>query len=173
MATVPVPRTWTVGELLTASKMNTDVRNGLNFLLSGKPLAVLQRSSVQNFTNNTPANVTWNSELIDRDGGHDNVTNADRYTAQTAGWYMVTAFLQWVNWAGGTRQVSMTRSGASMYTEARGASPGSYASCNLLAVPIFLSLADYVQVTALQDSGSTINIQPGSSQLTLEWISTA
>ncbi|MEV3980809.1 hypothetical protein [Nonomuraea sp. NPDC049758] len=170
---MPVPRTWTVGELLTASKMNADVRNGLNFLLSGKPLAILTRSSIQNFNHNTPAPVTWNSEVIDRDGGHDNVTNPTRYTAQTAGWYNVTAMLNWVNFAGGSRYLGLNRSGAAVYTEARGASPASYPSVNLLAVPIFLSLGDYVTAEGMQDSGSTINIQPGFSQLTLEWVSTA
>lgn len=172
MATVPVPRTWTVGELLTASKMNTDLRNGLNFLLSGKPLAVLQRTATQSFTNNTPAFVTWNTELIDRDGGHDNATNAQRYTAQTAGWYMITAAVDWVNFSGGSRQISMSRSGAAQYSEARGASPSSYSSNNLLAVPLFLSVADYVEISAIQDSGSTITVNP-SSRLTVEWISTA
>jgi hypothetical protein len=173
MATVPVPRTWTVGELLTASKMNTDVRNGLNFLLA-KPMAILQRSTAQNFTHNTPALVTWNSEIIDRDGGHDNSTNPSRYVAQTAGWYNVTAFLDWVNFSGGVRYLAMTRSGASLWTEVRSAtSSASYPSYNLLVAPVFLSLGQYIEVTALQDSGSTINIQPATSQLTLEWISIA
>lgn len=96
MATVPTPRTWTVGELLTAAKLNADLRDGLNLLL-GPPLAVLRRSGDVTITFATQTPYNWNVEQIDRDNGHDNTTNPSRYVVQTAGWYRLSTVIDWYN----------------------------------------------------------------------------
>lgn len=90
MATLPSPRTWTVGELLNASKLNVDLRDGLNFLLA-PPLAIMRQTSNQSVGATTT--LVYGAHDIDRDGGHSTVSNTDRYTAKTAGWYQVTGLI--------------------------------------------------------------------------------
>ena len=84
MATIPNPRTWGATEAVTAAKLNTDVRDGYNFLLA-TPRAVMRKTANQSIPNATLTAVTWDLEDVDTDGGHSNVTNNSRYTAQTAG----------------------------------------------------------------------------------------
>lgn len=173
MATVPSPRTWTVGELLTASKMNTDLRNGLNFLLSGKPVASLTKTANQSIPNNTFTNITWNTELIDRDAGHDNSTNNSRYTAQTAGWYRVIAHLSWnANFTAKIRQTAVLRSAAQLFflSAGFGDADGNFASSTSAGL-IFLSVSDYLEVQGMQASGGALDVVPTHSRFELEWSS--
>lgn len=94
MATVPNPRTWTVGEQVTATKLNADIRDSFIFF-KAPPLAVLRKTSNQSIPSNSPTAITWESELIDRDGGHSTVTNTSRYTSQTSGYYHLRACVLW------------------------------------------------------------------------------
>ncbi|MEV4173974.1 hypothetical protein [Nonomuraea sp. NPDC049709] len=173
MATVPVPRTWTVGELLTAAKLNADLRNGLNFLLSGKPLASLAKTTNQSVPNSTFTVVTWNSEIIDRDGGHDNATNNSRYTSQTAGWYRVVAHLVWnANFTAKIRQTNFVRSAAQAYflTSGFGDADGNNGSSTAVGL-IFLSVGDYLEVHGNQASGAALDITAPNTHFDLEWTS--
>lgn len=176
MATLPNPRTWTVGELLTAAKLNTDLRDGLNFLLS-PPLAVLRLSADITISNNSVTGVSWNSEAIDRDGGHDNVTNPTRYTAQTAGWYDVGIAIAWFTNTTGQRQIII---GGNVSAGLAGnVAPGS-ASGTLTYMSAarthFLNVGDYVYAEVWQNSGGSLNIwsNPGAlTQLSAKWVSKA
>lgn len=94
MATIPNPRTWGTSEQVTAAKLNADIRDSFNFY-KAPPLARLRKSGDQFINNNTATAVTWDFEMFDRDSGHSNITNNSRYTAQTAGWYHLSANLQY------------------------------------------------------------------------------
>lgn len=161
MATVPVPRTWTVGELLTAAKMNTDVRDGLNFLLA-PPLAALTKNANQAYTSGSFTGITWPTENVDRDGGHSTSTNTNRYTAQTAGYYTMHVFANWtLESASGYRRVLFRTNGTTFgHQDSR---PG-LATVNMshLSGIAFLSVGDYVEVMADQNSGTTISVANGS-----------
>ncbi|MEV0616206.1 hypothetical protein AB0I81_23025 [Nonomuraea sp. NPDC050404] len=170
MATVPNPRTWTVGELLTASKLNTDLRDGLNFLLS-PPLASLIKGNSQSIPNNSTQTVTWVSEEIDRDGGHDNVTNNSRYTAQSAGWYKFTLTQTWNFGTTGIRQSIIRKNNTTnlivhLYVPIGG---GGGASGALSGIA-FLAVSDYLEVRAFQDSGSALDLQ-STDRWSLLWVS--
>lgn len=99
MATVPNPRTWGTSEQVTAAKLNADIRDSFNFF-KAPPLARLRKSGDQFINNNTATAVIWDFEMFDRDNGHSNLTNNSRYTAQTAGWYHLSANLQYENRVG-------------------------------------------------------------------------
>lgn len=176
MATLPAPRTWTVGELLSAVKMNTDVRDGLNFLLS-PPLAVLRLTADVSIANNSLTNVSWNSEAIDRDGGHDNATNPIRYTAQTAGWYEISGNANFGNSSTGIRVMFLHDQGGTNIS-------GNVASGNSAGMPSdlstskthFLNVGDFFTMTVYQNSGGALNLwatPAPQSQMAARWVSKA
>lgn len=92
MATLPNPRTWAASELVTAAKLNTDIRDAFNFF-KGPPFAELRKSSPTTITAFTA--VPWDVEVKDSDNGHNNVTNNTRYTALTAGYYHFLVKIMW------------------------------------------------------------------------------
>jgi hypothetical protein len=55
------PKTWTVRELVTASMMNTHVRDNLNFLLSGRAKQTIKRDNGATYT-------TTSTSFVDIDG---------------------------------------------------------------------------------------------------------
>lgn len=175
MATVPAPRTWTVGELLTAAKLNTDLRDGLNVLLS-PPMAVLRKSVAQAVANATLVFITWDVEDLDRDGGHSNVTNNTRYTSQTAGWYYLNGVVRWSTGAGDSREYlyRKTLSGGGTETYSMQSEPNVGALVRG-SMHLFLSVNDYVEVGVAQNSGASINTSghtDGNTRFEVRWAST-
>jgi hypothetical protein len=179
VATVPSPRTWAVGELLTAAKLNTDLRDGLNLLLA-PPMAVLRRSATQSIaTGGSGTAVDWTVEDLDRDNGHSLVTNISRYTAQTAGWYDLTVGIAWSG--GDTSQSNrlawFRKNGAAgqLYSDFRGASLSNGMAAHSLKGCFFLAVNDYVEVFVQQFGGGTLTMFVTSTDggpLVVKWIST-
>ncbi|MCW2767782.1 MAG: hypothetical protein JWO11_3741 [Nocardioides sp.] len=163
MATVPSPRTWAVGELLTAAKLNTDLRDGLNFLLA-PPFALLQKTgNLPSTTSGTWTIVPWDSEQSDVDGGHDNVTNNSRYTIKTAGWWQFYATVAFFSNTTGHRGIRFRKNGTGNPL------PGEIVLDSTdstgQGTPVSLSVAqlavnDYVEVEVLQDSATTLGVSP-------------
>lgn len=176
MATVPNPRTWTVAELLTAAKMNTDVRDGLNFLLS-PPLAILRKTTSQGVSNGTHTAITFDAEDFDRDGGHSNVTNPSRYTCQTAGYYDLSGNITFAANGTGWRDIMFQKNGSSSTRQSRNGCPaipgGTAESALNLAGTMFLSVSDYVEIVAYQTSGGTLNAVASNqdSRFEVRWAS--
>lgn len=171
MAILPAPRTWTIGELLTAAKLNLDLRDGLNFLLA-PPRVALQKSINQTISNNLFTIVLWDVELVDSDSGHSLVSNTGRYTAQTAGWFDFVAMGYWSSDSSvGTRVVALNRNGSSTGWQAN----VGLTTTNSCLVPmsgfIFLNVGDYIEFLVFHDSGSNRLIQGGStgSQFCVIW----
>jgi hypothetical protein len=157
MATVPSPRTWTVAELLTAAKLNTDVRDSINFFLNS-PRALMQRSGTQSITTGTWTTVTWDSEQYDNDGGHSDSTNNSRYTAQTAGWFELSALIIPNN--GGTydRGVRFRKNGTGNPFGELVLESMNDNSIVFSQAWVLLSVSDYVEVQVFQNLGSTIGL---------------
>ncbi|MGW0805942.1 hypothetical protein [Nonomuraea sp. NPDC002799] len=176
MATVPVPRTWTVAELLTAAKMNTDVRDGLNFLLS-PPLAILRKNASQAATNSAHTIVTWEVEDIDRDGGHSTVTNTSRYTSQTAGYYQLSGEITFAANGSGWRDIMFQKNGTTSTRQSRNGTPaipsGTADSALNLTGTMFLGVGDYAEILAYQTSGGALNMNVSNQDCRFEarWVS--
>lgn len=92
MADVPTPRSWTVGEVVTALKLN-GIRDALRFLLSGTPLLVLRQTAVQTIYFSQWSKLAFQTEGADTDGMFDAGIDATQVSVQTPGWYRVTAVL--------------------------------------------------------------------------------
>lgn len=167
MATLPSPRTWTVGELLTAAKLNTDLRDGLNFLL-GPPRAWLEKvSSGQTIANLIQTSVLFDAEMLDSDNGHSTVTNTSRYTAQTAGWFEATVNVTWDSGAPavGNRSHWTAKNGSASSTGFQlmvAPTPAGIEVISSFPSMVFLSVGDYVEVRVFQSSGGNMVLAGGS-----------
>lgn len=165
---IPSPRTWTVGEVLTAAKLNVDVRDGLNFLLS-PPWAVMRKSAAQSIANSTIVLVTWDVEDIDRDNGHNNAVNNTRYTSQTAGWYFINGAVRWSSTAGDLRTFDFRKTFSGGGTEQYSIQSGTALGALMRGtIHLFLAVGDYVEIFVTQASGGAVNTS-GSSALEQRW----
>lgn len=176
MATLPNPRTWTVAELLTAAKMNLDVRDGLNFLLS-PPLAILRKTASQAIPNGTHTAITFDTEDLDRDGGHSTVTNTSRYTSATAGYYQISGNVTFAANGTGWRDIMFQKNNSSTTRQSRNGTPaipsGTADSALNLSGTLFLAVSDYVEIMAYQTSGGSLNAIASNQDCRMEarWIS--
>lgn len=84
------PRTWAVGETLTAANLNTYLRDNTSFLGSGPIVSVSAGAATTMTTAGTWYPVAFNTETVDTDNMHSTVSNTSRLTATTAGYYLVT-----------------------------------------------------------------------------------
>lgn len=165
MATLPSPRTWTSSEQVTAAKLNADIRDSFNFYKQ-PPLARLRKSASQSVPNSTSTVVTWDTEVIDRDAGHSNVTNNSRYTAQTAGWYHLRATLMWANngWHPSWQDLFFRKNGSAMQNRSvRVAHETFFDAPHTAEGYMRLLVGDYVEVlTIILGSSGAVDIKPNS-----------
>lgn len=147
------PRTWSVGEVVTAALMNQEVRDGQSLAY-----AILTRSSNQSIADTTVTAVQWNSESSDSDNGHDTVTNNSRYTFPYAGLFLVAVTVPWVNNATGIREVNFRINGSTSHAGDRN-SPGANVTHVMPAFMLVVAAAaDYVETIVWQTSTVALNI---------------
>jgi len=172
MATVPNPRTWIVGEAVTAAKANTEWRDALNFLLS-PPLFELTHSSSISPATSTNASMPFDTETIDRDSGHSTVTNNSRYTSQTAGYYLITGHVGFVSNGTGKREMTIQVNGTGDYYPS--SIPGLSAGFTGMTSSgrVYLAVSDYVELNVWQNSGVSLatNTTKGGPRFGGHWIS--
>lgn len=102
----------------------------------------------------------FNSEIFDRGGLHDTVTNNSRLTAPVAGRYLIIAHVQWNNESEvGMRQLGIKLNGAAdgLAYDRRNATDVGYPNQGLSTM-YDLAINDYVELEAKQDSGGNVNI---------------
>lgn len=157
MATIPTAYTWTVGELMTASKLNSYLRDAVSFLLN-KPYALLGRTTSQSITNSTTTDVGWDLELADSDGAHSTVTNNSRYIAQTAGVFSLDCSTPWAGNATGARELNFQVNALTTYAGSRGVPTANVSFVLAAGRRVPLSVGDYVTVRVWQSSGAGLNI---------------
>lgn len=167
MATIPGTTTATVGQVLTASFWNTEVRDMADFLLN-RPMGAVNRSSNQSISDATDTAVQWNAEDFDlpsAEAAHDNSSNPSRYTVKTAGKFFVAASVQFAANATGGRDLWFSVNGANAYYKARLHTASASANSFVLAsglLPVSLVVNDYIEVFVRQSSGGALNVSSGS-----------
>jgi hypothetical protein len=171
MATIPTAYTWTVGELVTASKMNSFLRDAVSFLLA-RPSARLTHSTTQSIPDSVNTAVTFNTEGSDTDNGHSTVTNASRYTVQTAGTWSIDTCSPWVANATGKRELFIRSNGASDFASSAIVASASVRHALQVSDKIALSVGDYVEAVVWQSSGVALNLDNtfhGGQRMALIW----
>lgn len=147
------PRTWTTGELVTASIMNLDHRDNLNFLFNGASARV-NRSANKSIPSGTLTAIDFDQERFDTDTIHDNITNNTRLTAKTAGKYVIVGNVNWaVNASGNYRQTMILLDGASVIAVHSHDPNGVHASETSISTIWWMLVNQYVELLVQQDSG--------------------
>jgi hypothetical protein len=172
---VPVQRTWTVGDIVTAAEMNANVRDAVNFL-ANMPMAVLYQNTGQAVAGGTtPVILSWDTEIIDSYGGHSNTVNNARYTAQVAGYHAVFGTAYFPNNSTGYRRLDIYVNGASytpQWQDELIANSGGGTAAQVLGI-VYLGVGDYVQLMATQTSGGSQTLPGGgSASMSLWWMHT-
>lgn len=172
MATVPTAYTWTVGELVTASKVNQYLRDAVSFLLS-PPHATMTHSVGQTTTTGADTALSFDTEESDSDNGHSTVTNNSRYTAQTAGYWQAIGVAPWTSSANGGRETFVRVNGATAYSSQVIAASLAIQHCVSITDKVFLNVADYVEICVRQTSGANLNVDKafrGGQRFHMTWM---
>lgn len=159
MATVPTMYTWADGDIATAARMNENFRDPAQFLADTRPHAFArQLVSKTNMTSGAYTLVTWDFEDVDTDAGMD--LTGEYYNVNTAGWYLVSACINYAANTTGQRGIKITRAvgaggevditGCGM-TKATNVTTGVY-----IQVMDLFAVNDRIRVRGWQDSGVTI-----------------
>jgi len=160
---VPSQGTVAVGDKITASLWNDDVRDAVNFLIS-PPRCKLYRTANQSITTGTWTAIAWTAETFDTDTMHDNTTNNQRITFTTAGTYQVTFRAMWASSAAGARSLAIEKngtttqgSGTDVVTSFATAPIGSTHNGINVTVMAEFAANDYIMAFVNQTSGGALN----------------
>jgi hypothetical protein len=156
------PRTWTTGELATAAMLNQDVRDNVAFL-ANPPACRVYHNATQTVATSTRTALAFNTERYDTAAMHDTATNNSRITFPVAGLYLITGHVEWALNADpdGLRQLEIRANGSDSQILAIQGSVFNPASTTLeqsISTVHKFAAAEYVQLTAFQNSGSTFTI---------------
>lgn len=174
MATIPTVPTITTGSTPSIATLN-QLAACVTFVSVLPAFATLSGSQT---LPSTPATaLTWTT-ITDRDGGHSNSVNPTRYTAQTPGYYDMSASVTFASNASAPRlayfQVTTgpNNPGGSGNATLFGGSMTQPAGSLATRVTIgqlspYLYLGDYVEVYAYQNSGSGLSTATCYWQLAL------
>jgi hypothetical protein len=177
---VPVPRTRVAAAFETATLNNQDPRDVENFLLA-PPRAYAYRSAAVTFNNGIEVLATLDAELYDpySPAAHDNSTNNSRLIAAETGIYFIKAKLRYGGNSTGTRTLFIRKNAAgspSGGTEVTRINvPAASASVTTTvddALEHPLNAGEYIELFGVQDSGSNLVMNVGSSNLFLlfRWV---
>jgi len=120
--------------------------------------AKITKSAVQSIANSTWTSLTWNEEVWDTDGMHDNVTNNERITIKTAGKYLCIFMTQWATSNAGDRYGRIRKNAeASTQQAATSLKNASAQSQETVSVIMDLAVDDFVDVRVFQNSGASLN----------------
>lgn len=181
MATVPVPRTWTTGETVTATIMNatTGVKGALDFILSPPRCSVYQTATTSMATSGSSQLILFDTEAYDTDTMHSTSSNTSRITATTTGLYLVTASLGFAANATGYRVAQLRKnsagavgSGTKVAIEAVPSTGASAPTSVAFAVYVQLTAGDYVEMFGFQNSGGALATVAGvgESFIQAQWV---
>lgn len=157
--------TWTVGQLVTAALMNSNIQALGNFVLA-PPLCSTYASIGQSIPNNSLTAVLFDTNVLDSDSGHSTTTNTSRYVFQVPGTYLIFGAVAYSTNATGARNATGAKNGA-VVSYIQGQLPAN--SATTTTTPFIGILAvnagDYVEVWALQTSGAALNTAAGACSL--------
>jgi hypothetical protein len=174
---IPAYRTWVAGEVVTASYLNTNIRNAGNFWLS-VPVFEGVQTVAQSIPTGVVTAVLLDTEEVDNDNGHSTTVNTSRYASQTPGRFQISGGASYAANATGRRGVLILVNG----TQLAGSSTALPTTGALdTGVPlrtrsIYMNGAtDYIELGTFQDSGAPLNtFVTGSafSTLSVRWVGT-
>lgn len=171
--TVPVSATQTAGNLITGALWNAGPAASNTFLTT-RPAASVVQTLVQNLPTGSLTAVSFDSSIMDSDGGHSNSVNPSRYTCQVAGWHSARGTVGFAANGTGARAARFMVNGSGVnYTDGwqTTVSSGQAATCHAFHF-VFLNVGDYVELGAFQTSGGTLSTFASGPQsvMTVKWV---
>ena len=169
----------TTGDIYYASAANTPARLGIGStgnvltVASGIPswaapaggsfvgCQLEKITSTQSISNATATAVSFNSEVFDSDGFHDNSTNNTRITIPSgkAGKYLLIAQISYAANATGARIIKIYKNGSLlMLGNVLSAAPATDFTVINNTTLVNAAVADYFEVFAEQSSGGSLNL---------------
>lgn len=176
MATVPVIRVWSSGEVVLASYFSNNINAPLSFLLA-PPIFQGRQTVAQSLTSGSYTALTLDAEDVDSANGHSTSSNTSRYTAQYAGWANVQGACAVSSSAAGRRLAKLRLNGV---TDVNGSAVPIFSGITntiKVATPlmkVFFNVGDYVETMGAQESGGALNTAvtgPEQSMMGYEWLS--
>lgn len=166
------PRTWVAGETITASIMNTHVRDNLNYLNARPQLFTYQNTPQAALVTSTSTLITFDTNVTDNDPNgsmHSTTTNPSRIIPKTAGYHEIIWTVTFVSNATGGRQIDVRKNaagnaagGTRVNLVAQMAANGLVTVVQLTGVVQFNGSTDYVEVFGFQSSGANLALSSGS-----------
>jgi hypothetical protein len=130
--------------------------------------AYVYKTTSQTLSNDTQTNITFDTEVSDTDGYHDNTTNNTRLTvpAGLGGVYAVTGTINFDPSATGVRYVIVKKNGnIFFYSVLNNAGSGNETMFQTTQI-IPLAAGDYVELMGIQTSGGSLTIKGGQTYYT-------
>lgn len=166
------PATWSAGEVPTASKLNTHLRDNLTFLhtLHG---ARAYKGSTQSISTNAGEGftaLTFVDETFDSDSIHSNSSNTSRFTIPSGmdGFWYFHGQIEYASGGGNQRDANLRYDGATLFAKTRIPPPSGVVARVSVTGIVYLTAAQYVELGANQDSGGNLNVDAGSELSFLE-----
>lgn len=160
MANLPVPvlASEAANNNFTEALARAGIYNTGTFLLN-PPLFVGTQTTTQSVTTGSWTVLSLNSTQVDSYGGHSNVTNNSRYTAQVGGLYQVCGVSAFATNTSGVRGTRLQVNGNVVQGTAQMMLPAP-SSGTALATPVRtvrLNAGDYIEVAGWQSSGGSLS----------------
>ncbi len=152
------PKTWAVGDVLTAADMNTYVRDNVSFL-ANPPKVRCYNSGAISTTTATFTKLTFDTNRVNIDTMHSTVSNTSRLTCNTAGFFSIISQAQFPANATGQRYLDIYLNNSTVISATDVVNVGSGATPTLNVATLYqLAAADYVETRAYQDSLGNLNV---------------
>jgi hypothetical protein len=182
---IPSPRTWSPSDLVFVPRLRADVSDAVAFL-AGRPNFVGQNTTGASWSAGADNNLGLNAELLDSWNGHSTASNSSRYYAPVPGWYLCRSMVAFATFATPAQTVTAggfnAVVGGSVQATVRGGvclvnAGASLAAqcCDLIeqtASGPVLGGGDYIQPTALQNTGAAVLLDTGvlAPAVSIRWV---
>ena len=173
------PKTWAVGDVLTAADLNAYVRDNIKWLGTDKPHCRVRNSA--NISHTSSGNyqaLTFDTERIDVGAMHDTSSNTSRLTVPSGGggFYAIGGQIDFAANSTGRRGIQIRVNGSTVIArkEENNIGASNDHPCSIYT-EYQLSAGDYVELMGLQASGGSLNMQATSAyapEFFAHWIST-
>lgn len=162
---VPIERTWAPGDSITAARLNSNVRDAVNFLVN-PPLFVGEQHTAQSIANITWTAVTLDTSIVDSYNGYSTTVNPSRYTAAVSGWYSAGGAAYFAANATGIRAAAVYVNGAVILRSLLIIPNAGTSRQSVGTIPglhVFLNANDYAELWVYQSSGAALGTQPDTA----------
>lgn len=172
------PKTWAVGDVLSASDVNTYVRDNAKWLGTDKPHCRVRNSAnISHTTSGAYQALTFNSERVDVGAMHDTTTNTGRLTVPSGGggFYAIGGCIEFAADSTGRRGIQIRLNGSTVIARVEFANIGANDHAISIATQSQLAAGDYVELMGFQASGGNLNMLATSAyspEFFAHWLAT-